>query len=331
MKLKIPVLLAVFVLLSSCLHSGGGSTAEYIRSRPEKQLKNYTFDPDTPIVSRIQETPDSILDNLKAWDDVDYYTSYTPTEAEGSLIEEYIGFLPPLHREIMQEKLIAIYFVKDLIGSGIADYVLDEENNLYNILILNPASLTASLSEWMTYREQSCFISDTDDLSVTVDCGSEYTGFLYALLHESTHIVDYQYRITPYTESHLPAVLNEGAPKSTDFTKGIWDGYSEPSKPYRKDFRGDVTFYGLGNGPRLPLSDAPAVYRDLQETPFASLYGSMSWAEDYAELVTWHYMTEVLNQPYRILLNQGGEEIFRYSPMASDLVRLRLETISGLY
>lgn len=94
---------------------------------------------------------------------------------------------------------------------------------------------------------------------------------------------------------------------------------------------GNVSFYGLGDGPKLIKSNAEKIYSNLLETPFVSLYASQNWAEDLAELETWYHYTEILGQPYEIVLYENNIIKRVYKPMENELVRERLSVLDQLY
>jgi len=54
----------------------------------------------------------------------------------------------------------------------------------------------------------------------------------------------------------------------------------------------------------------------LLKTPFVSLYGSMSWAEDFADFTALYWLTEKLKQPYEIKYFEDGEMKMMFRPMA---------------
>jgi hypothetical protein len=62
-----------------------------------------------------------------------------------------------------------------------------------------------------------------------------------------------------------------------------------------------------------------------------SLYGSSNWFDDLAEYVALYHLTEVLKQPYRIVIRRQGEEIYVYEPMKSDIVRGRFGHTKRFY
>ncbi|MCK5199976.1 MAG: hypothetical protein KAR21_16575 [Spirochaetales bacterium] len=325
------IISAMFAVLSSCVSHQQEDLFAEVKNIPAKYYSNYSFDPDSSLISRVQDTPDFILDYLKNMDNVDYYSSYTPTQEEMKIIESYLDLLPPLNKKIMKDKLLGIYFVSNFIGSGMADYAVDDDRNIYTLLFINQDTLKVRMNEWMDYRENTCFIEENDAIRIEVECGNEYLGFLYILLHESTHIVDYITSITPYTEWTSSQIRKEKINMNNKFIKGIWTDYRNQTETFTKEFMGNVTFYALNDGPRLIKSDAEEIYNGLLETPFVSLYASQNWAEDLAELETWYHYTEIMGQPYEIVLYENNEIKKIYKPMENELVRERFSLLEHLY
>jgi hypothetical protein len=299
-------------------------------SIPAKNLKSYTFKPTKSLAERVQPTPDFLINYLMKIDKRKDYTSYTISKAEGAIINGYLLKLPPLHRKILKKRLIGIYFVSNLIGSGWMDYVLSDNNDLYAIIIINPLTIGKSLSTWLTYRENTCFSNRSSQIRVEVDCGKEFSGLMYVLLHETTHIVDFILQYTPYVSPEMPK-LNGFKVKYSGFVEGIWEGYRKPLKKYDFANRENLTFYGVNNGPKIDVTDAVMLYRQFANTPFVSLYGSQSWAEDFAELITFYHLTERLHQPFTINYYENEEKTFNYSPMKSAKIQNRINKIIRIY
>lgn len=89
-----------------------------------------------------------------------------------------------------------------------------------------------------------------------------------------------------------------------------------------------VNWFG---GTPKSLDAAEPTYRMLARTPFVSLYGSSNWYDDIAELVTCYYLTQILKQPYRIVLHRGANVLYSLSPMDLPLVRARFTEIVPLF
>ena len=78
----------------------------------------------------------------------------------------------------------------------------------------------------------------------------------------------------------------------------------------------------------LSLSKAAAIYAGLTTTPFVSLYGSLNWAEDFAEYATWSHFTTELQQPYRIVLSRKGAPDTVVEPTGTEQVQKRVKPLA---
>ncbi len=319
-KRVIPLAVLVAVCICHCRKEDPASS-------PLKQLKNYSFDAALPLEKRLVDPPSLVVESWRKFDGRDDYAPHRLSGKERMIFARNLKRLPPLNRKVLEERLIGLYFIDNFLGSAAADWVLDENKKLHFYIIFNPKILAMSLSEVLTWRERSCFIP-SEGYSVNVDCGRGHDGILYALLHETTHVVDYTLKITPFVEKDM-APVPRVSEKSTEFVRGIWKDIGATVTPYA--YRKDLTFYGLGGGPKLHLSDAEKIYREFCGSPFVSLYGSMTWAEDIADMVTFYHLTEKMNLPYLVRLSKGKDELFRCEPMKEEAVRKRLAHLDLFY
>ncbi len=244
------------------------------------------------------------------------------TAHERTVVEDAFRQLPPLHRRVLMEHLLAIYFLESPPVTGQTLPADIKEPHQFFDFIFNAAALKLTASEWLTQKERTCFRPDKSGYSVRVDCGTNLPAFVYILLHEATHVVDFCKGITPGE-----ALQNTPAP--TSFTRGIWEQFSLPVPKYCYPLRKQVGFYD--NGHKVPLADAEALYSSLSRTPFVSLYGGSNWMEDLAECLAVYHVTRVLHQPYRIVVLKDGHEVMTVEPMASPLVKERMGQMRQFY
>lgn len=106
------------------------------------------------------------------------------------------------------------------------------------------------LSEWITYRDNTAF-KPGNGKSIGADFGTEYTGFIHILLHETTHIVDFVEGITPYLRYSIPSYTGNRRETDPDalFTADIWQDFAHVKRKYDFDLRRRIAFYGLYDGP----------------------------------------------------------------------------------
>ena len=207
-----------------------------------------------------------------------------------------------------------------------ADYIVGPGDDLYAVLILHPRIFTMSASELLGYRVSTAFKRVDPNVELNIDLSDEVSALAYIILHESTHIADYVERHTPYVEPGMLELLGP-SPRETPFTDAVWTGYRSLSPEVDFEYQEDLLYYGLGGEPLLANGEIDAVYKKLSRTPFASLYGSFSWAEDFAEFVTFYYLVHCLGAHYAIRIERDGEPVLVYEPMTSPTVRDRASLI----
>lgn len=305
-------------------------------NNPAKSLSNYNFDPKSKLISRVDKMPDFYLGYLRKAFNNNNLTPYIPTTIELSIFEESLDLLPPLHRKILNERLISIYFVDNYKSSGTTDWVLDEKGDIHFVYVLNARLFLHSISEWLTHRENSCFNNDELSIDIKIDCGEKYLAIDYIMLHESTHAVDYIKNFTPYVSHSLQEIRQEKI-KDTPFIEGVWEDYFTPISKYDYPYREKTAFYGINpktlkeNTSKISNKKSIELYKQLSSTPFVSIYASLSWVEDFADFVSLYHLTKNLGQPYVIRVIKGNTQIYSYEPMKSNYVRERIPDITSIY
>ena len=328
-NLRSYLILCVFCLplIFSCF--SGVSNQGSIKNTPAKQFENYIFDSETELLDRLNNSGDLVLDYLKKMDGDETYTFYELSDSEQSLLNKYLELLPENFKEILNSRLIGIYFVNDFLGSGLADYVVSEQGELYYLLVFNQSILNKSLSELVSYKENTCFRIDNSELSMDISLSDEYAGLLYILLHEVTHIYDYANRITPYTEPHLKELIGEKE-DSSPFTDKFWSDYYKMNDSLKISYKDKIHFYGENDESKISNNEMINLYRELETTPFASVYSYLSWAEDFAEYVTYYHLTQNLNMKYAIRILEGDHLLFEYEPFSNQIVLDRVRDLAFL-
>ncbi len=336
------ILLLLFISFCSCTNlkyqtqSGNPTTEEELiskeLSRPPRQFVNYEFNSDSAFIARVKEPPDFVMNYIREMDKKDY-TFYEPAEEELKIIKKAFKHLPPFYKSVMKERVLGIYFINSFLGSGMTDWVVDNEKKIYCTLFFNPITLKMNMSEWLTYKEKTCFIRDTEDVDIEIKAGTIFNAFLGILLHESTHVVDYVKNITPFVENGTRAlsIVKREEIKHAAFVKNIWRDIYLPETAFNFPQREDISFYGLGDGPNIKISSALEFYELFSNTPFASIYGSMSWSEDLAEFFMFYHLTRKLKQPYVITLLKNKKVVFSYEPMENKNVRKRFYLMESFY
>ena len=68
----------------------------------------------------------------------------------------------------------------------------------------------------------------------------------------------------------------------------------------------------------------PEIFASLTHRPFVSLYACLSWAEDYADFASFHYLQTMSKTPLRLQLKKGKETIVNITPLNTSTSQKRL-------
>ena len=297
------------------------------RKNPAKQLSTYSTDFTSPLENRVYEAPKALIDYLDRMDGTDKYKPYALTAEETALFKDYLAKLPSAYRALMKDKLIGFYFIDNFTGAGLTDFVLSDDGSPYCIMALNSEILHTSIQDWISMRDSSAF-EDKSGIRITNDMGNTYKELIHTLLHESAHVYDTFRNLTPYTEPHMKLLGLAAAMDETPFTTGVWKTLNLPIQTYDFKNRNNIHFYGFGK--MIDGKTAEALYQSIARTPFVSLYGSTSWAEDYAETVAWYYLHDTLGIDYKPTVFSGATEIASYEPLQNPLSRARYNALAEM-
>ena len=305
-KYLIPIMLIVY--LASCANEQQKAIKK-LREEPAYRLESYGKNLDVRLEDRIFEAPEFLLDYLKRLDKTDLYKPYTISSSDKYELQKCIRGLPEKIKRVLDMKLLGIFFIDEFFGGGLTDYVFDRDGSLHSIIILNPKILKSSMSDWINFRDNSIF-NETNDITVKSVCKPKKMQLLQTLVHEIGHVYDFHSHITPYADSGLTILKKSDI---TPFIDNVWAGYDKPVKEYDFPNRDRMSFYGLGDK-RIDSAHAAEMYKNLLNTPFSSLYGALSWGEDFAESFTWFYLKRRFGIEYTVSVHSHETLIVEFSP-----------------
>jgi hypothetical protein len=319
--LKFAIFISIILISVSC--SGQGA---WWKNHAAKKLSSYHFNPETPLEDRVAKPPAFVVDFLSKLDfairmghdntkDFAPYRAYVPTDAELAEVKGVIEKLPKGISEKIAPRLLGVYFVENLLGSGLSEWVPGPDGTNYYFMVFNPKVLKLDASKWITEKENSNFRSDPA-YKLEINIGTGVSGFYYIFYHELAHVYDYIEHVTPgemnfNTAKKYVELKNRGETDNTyPFIDKIWGGYSKPMPDFDFEGRDKIAFYGMNGGPNIEISDAPKLYGGLLQSPFVSLYGSMSWMEDFAEYAAMYMSVKKLGWPWTLTIEKDGGVIF---------------------
>lgn len=318
MKVKTAIVSAILLVSAACCFA---EDDQWYKTHPAKNAANYNFDPAAPLEDRVIAPPEMVMDFLRKYD-ADYitpeepYLPYALAPEEEKEVKEMLKKMPARYREIISPRLLGVYFVQNFLGSGLSEYVPGPDGVNYYIMVFNPKTLKDDAADWITWKEKSAFIIDDPAYDLKIDIGSGTSGFYYVFYHEITHVLDYIQKMTPgepqfeSAAEYVELRKSGGEITGYEFMRDEWLEYKKPVKKYDFAGRADITFYGMNDGPKLKISEAAALYDRLRGTPFVSLYGSMSWMEDFAEFMAMYINCEELGRPWKLSILKDGEVVY---------------------
>lgn len=283
----------------------------------------FGLDASKPLIQRVGNTPESVLAIFR--DAGMSPKPFTLDEQNQQKLIDAISILPPLHQSVLKQRLRSISLVTDMPNTALTSAVNPDDAICLFDITIRAGILNQSAAEWLVEKESSCFNTEKSSFYLNADVGN-ITAIQYVLLHEATHVVDAALEITPAVRSNPGGVLLENA---TPFTVTVWEDARTPTGRYKDERLMAIRF--RPGGSVLEASKMKSLYEALGRTPFVSLYGSAARTEDLAEYLTVYHLTQELHQPFRIHVYDGKGLILTHDPMASDIVRGRLELMRQFY
>ena len=243
------------------------------------------------LIERILKAPESVF---KKFQDAGMQPENHPlSKSEQGKVERALSNLPPAYYKLLEHHLHSISFMDNMPNTALTSIIESTgPAKMFNITI-RASILNETVSDWATQKENSCFDQEVDPTMKIEIEGGELDAIQYILLHEASHVIDGVLEITPHQRD-----LNSYADINS-FTKGIWSNMNTPIEKYQDYPLKENRFR---SGKKTAIIQSCDMYRELKETPFVSLYGTASWFEDFAELMTLFHLTSVMNQPYKVVI-----------------------------
>ncbi len=314
------VLACCIVLSFTASASTQRQQAEHQTDQIASAVPRLTFNPSSPLGSRITLPPDSVRQRYRDLPKPSP-TFHELTEAEHAKVENVLQELPAFTRDAFTQHVRSISFVDGIPANATT---IKDAGSGYPVfdIVLRAGLLNENVSDVLTRKERSYYTATDPNLTLSIEAGS-LPGILYVLVHESVHVVDISNRAGQAGSPQLYATRF-----SNQLVQGIWDDATTKVPAYQSPL---FKMSWFGGGKQANIEIAEPTYRLLARTPFVSLYGSSNWYDDAAELVTCYYLTQKLHQPYRIVVSSGPKTLYSYSPMDGALVRARFPVIVPLF
>ena len=281
----------------------------------ETRVAELDTDPGSTLLSRIGP-PDPLVLETYARAGATNIATHQLGDEEMAIVNSALARLPALHRRILEQHLVRLTFLdlKAGAGSALTSRVGPDENSKHFAITLRASLINETLTDFLNTKESALFLDDGSGYQIRFDAGLA-DALTYILVHEASHVVD--------------QVLGLTDDNASPFMAGNWETTRQPLEPYLSSLALQNRFRGA---PRIPLSEAPAYYRALSETPFVTFYATAAAPEDVAELFAWKQVSKNLDDGLTLsVLNGLGDVIFQYEPLESPLVRARFLTVDDTF
>ncbi|MGZ3699065.1 MAG: hypothetical protein ACXWP5_13155, partial [Bdellovibrionota bacterium] len=219
----------------------------------------------------------------------------------------------------VQEKLIGIFLVGHLGGTGFTDIVRDDKERVSRLLIvLDPEALERNANEWLSWKESSPFQPEE---GITLEgrleqapLNTRKSAIQFILLHELGHVLGTVSGVHPeWTKKPKEVLGSLGDFAFVDFSWTVRDGKFALRDPAWLPAKAKLAYYSLSHR-RLAASEMLGTYRDLSKTCFPTLYSATNPYDDFAESVAVYAHTRLLGRPYEIHLKKNGRDELVYRP-----------------
>ena len=324
--------LAAMALLAACSRSELGGCREtdsacVANAYSKHQVRKASFWAEElakPRSARMGPAPDALLDFLALGNLVDGFKerprSAVLDPAFKADVQAALDEIPSDVWKLAQSRLVGIYFVEQLGGTGLTDYVLGPNGQPTHAFVVLDAAVLGALqaNAWATWKENTPFKlqpQSRDTLTATIanpEHNNRKSAIQYLLLHELAHVISVGRKVHP--NWGVPAVRPAtGQYRFFDLSWTVNNSQTayvsafDTAWPQRKD----VVYY---RGAKLLASDMASTYQALTKTNFPTLYAATVPGDDFAESLVNYVHTVRMGKPWRISIQRDADVVQTVEP-----------------
>ena len=292
----------------------------------------YPVNPAQPLHRRTASIPDSVLEAWRKMDmtinpQAEQYEAYALSDTQKQQLAQAIATLPRPWQKIMRQKLSRFFFIKNLLGGGITDWIIAADGRLTYTMILNPALFDATASEWLKMRESGSF--ETGDYRLQISGLQNVSALQFILWHEVAHLIDYENRYTSIADPLMRSYLDLKSNGTTPFMHNVWQSGNQPTFDFPA--RNKLNPYHMNaRQPRIANPELPSTFISWQQTPFVTLYAASSPAEDFADFAAFHIARKRSGHEPVWQLVKKEHIVAKYAPLTHPANRARWSKLEGV-
>ncbi|MCX5837524.1 MAG: hypothetical protein NTW71_03265 [Deltaproteobacteria bacterium] len=266
-----------------------------------------------PLQERIAPAPAELIEKIRIENRL-YDFPERPAAAEPapeflSALKQIEEILPEKVRRLARERIIGLFLVADLGGSGYTEAIRDEAGReKFAVIVLDrELLLKRPANAWATWKEGSFFKplpGGKINLNLRIEedrNDSVENAIVYILLHEIGHALGMAGGVHPSWNGD--AILSQDYP----FPALNWrmrgdkiESLFDEAFPERRLLK----VYAFNDAP-LTQDQAQDVYRNLSRTGFPTLYAAVSPWEDFAESFVNYLHVVREKRPYEVRIQEA--------------------------
>lgn len=307
---------------SSCAAKDAACIQALQLAHPVRTLKFWQPELAKPLAARIAPAPQALVDYIRL-DNLKMGLAEQTRSARIDLsfradLQAAFDELPIAVRQRVDRKLVGIYLVEQLGGTGYVDYVYGaDQRPVAGFVVLDAAVLSSrTANAWASWKENRPFRpAPGHRLSVqleTAENDNRKNAIQYILLHELGHIASIGGNIHPNPNTPPQEVASLAA---YEFFNLAWLRSADRSQ-YVSRFdgaftqRADLSYL---TGARLGAEAMQPTYRQLSQTNFATLYSGNNPSDDFAEAFANYVHVELMHKPFEVRISAEGQPDLVYT------------------
>lgn len=275
-----------------------------------------------PLAERVHPAPEKVIEKIQLENRLYGFKerpeAVSPSPEIATALDSIRMRMPDTILRILEDRLIGIFTVNHLGGTGYSEVVYNaEKHEHYGIIVVDAAVLKQKrANEWASWKINSMFRPGTDrSLKVRAILEKDrdntvVNAIRFILLHEIGHILGMATAVHP---SWLVWQGGQRVDLSAGFVHLSWKNGAGHTFVSRFDDRfperAAIKAYAFGKA-RLTVSQIPLVYAGLEKhTNFHTLYACESPWEDWAESFATYFHVVIDQRPWQVVIEQADRPV----------------------
>lgn len=224
-------------------------------------------------------------------------------------VKSAVSELPLPILQKINEKLIGVFLVSDLGGSGYSEYVSDENGLVVAALVvLDVNALDRTANQWATWKESSPFhFSKMEQFFATIESPTDdnrKNAIQYILLHEFGHVLAAGSPLLPPGGVYPKEIVVKPDMNFFNLSWAINKNEFVSRFDANWKIRPKIHYYA-NQDQQIDSSLGIEAYRGLLKTNFSTLYAATHPADDFAETFANYVHVVLMSKPWKIHFAKG--------------------------